>query len=116
MCVDRPLGSGPQPRRQVMLGVVVDAQVQVEARWHLIHLIRPEVDHLDHRGEGAEAVDPRGIGPGPVVEDQGDAVEIHGSRTLKGKPEMGPRKSRNYTDRHGASITPEKVRREWNGT
>jgi len=61
-----------------VVGVVVDAQVQVEpgAR-DLVPLLGMEVDDVDEIGECSPDVDTGRTGSEAVIEHQGDAVDTH---------------------------------------
>ena len=62
-----------------MVGVVVDAQVQVEPGGRdLIPLIGLKMGNIDGVAQRPTAVDASRIGPEAVIEDQGGAVDRHG--------------------------------------
>ena len=82
MRIDRPVRRRRQTRREPVVGVVVDAQVQVEpAGRDLVPLIALKMDDIDELGQRATAVDTGRIGPEAIIEDQGDAVDAHGSKS-----------------------------------
>jgi hypothetical protein len=58
-----------------MIGIVVDAELQIEARRRdLLALVRPE---MDDRGERPAHVDAGGVISKAIVEDQSDAEDAH---------------------------------------
>jgi hypothetical protein len=77
--IDRPVGARVKRLGQPVLGVVVDAEVQIEAiDWDGLGLVGLKMDDLDQPGQCPADVDARRIGPEPVIKDQGDSADGHG--------------------------------------
>ena len=75
MGIDRPVREGLEMAGEPVIGIVVDAEIQVEAgAGDQVALARLKMNHISQPGERSADIGPGGIRPKPVVEDQCNAV------------------------------------------
>lgn len=79
MRVDGPVGPRPGRRRRALLGVVIDAEIQIEpGPREGIGLVGPEMDDVDEPGRRPADMAAGDVGRKLVIEDHGDAADGHG--------------------------------------